>query len=156
VKLQNFTKFYSIRMCLMLLHSVHNLKCETNLTLIHVNAFHNGNVLGPISESLPLNFIMHLCSSLAFTLYRFVDISVSFVVHIKVCQIPQPLQNEKASCYLCQILLLTLLVAVKWFQIIYCRIGWQLTSDETWNTELKNSMSGSNIMKILIFYLPAM
>jgi len=26
--------------------------------------------------------------------------------------------------------MLTLLVAVKLFQIIYCRIGWQLTSDE--------------------------
>jgi len=37
VKLQNFTKFYAFRMCLMLLNSVHKLKCETTLTLlIHV------------------------------------------------------------------------------------------------------------------------
>jgi len=35
--------------------------------------------------------------------------------------------------------MLTLLVAVKLFQIIYCRIGWQLTSDEGWDTELVNS-----------------
>jgi len=26
--------------------------------------------------------------------------------------------------------MLTLLVAVKLFQVIYCKIGWQLTSDE--------------------------
>jgi len=39
--------------------------------------------------------------------------------------------------------------------MIYCRIGWQLTADESWNTELMNSRSESNILKSLIFYSPA-
>jgi len=51
--------------------------------------------------------------------------------------------------------MLTLHVAVKWSQIIYCRIGWQLTSDEGWNTELMNSRAESNILKRLIFYSTA-
>jgi len=34
---------------------------------------------------------------------------------------------------------------------IYCRIGWQLTSDEGWNTELINSGSESNNLKRLFF-----
>ena len=51
--------------------------------------------------------------------------------------------------------MLTLLVAVKWFQFIYCRIGWvQLTLDESWNTELMNSRSASNILTRLMFYSP--
>jgi len=52
-------------------------------------------------------------------------------------------------------LLVTLLVAVKWFKIIYCRIGWQLTSDESWNTELMNSRLEFNVLTRLIFYSPA-
>jgi len=37
VKLQNFTKFYSFLMCLMLLNSVHKLKCENKFnSFIHV------------------------------------------------------------------------------------------------------------------------
>jgi len=40
--------------------------------------------------------------------------------------------------------MVTLLVAVKLFQTINCRIGCQLTSDEGWNTELMNSRSESN------------
>ena len=39
----------------------------------------------------------------------------------------------KASCCLDKNLLLTLFVAVEWFRI-YCRTGWQLTSDESWQT----------------------
>jgi len=52
-------------------------------------------------------------------------------------------------------LMLTLLTAAKWFQIICCRIGWQLTPDEGWNTELMYSRSESNILKRLVFCLPA-
>ena len=66
VKLQNFIKLYSFLMCLMLLNSVHKLKYETNLTLLSTYAtstFHNGNVLRPLSETFPLNFIMHRCAS---------------------------------------------------------------------------------------------
>ena len=51
--------------------------------------------------------------------------------------------------------MVTLLVAVKWFKIIYCRIGWQLTSDGSWNTELMKSRSEFNILTRLIFYSPA-
>jgi len=49
----------------MLLNLIHKLKCETNLTFYIRNptsAFRNGNVLEPLSESLPLNFNMHPCA----------------------------------------------------------------------------------------------
>jgi len=51
--------------------------------------------------------------------------------------------------------MLTLLVEVKLFQIIYSRIGWTLTSDEGCITELMNSRSEPNILKKTDFYLPA-
>jgi len=38
---------------------------------------------------------------------------------------------------------------------MYCRIGWQLKSDESWSTELTNSRTESNILTRLIFYLQA-
>ena len=60
VQLQNFTNVCSFRMYLMHLNIVHTLKCETNLTLFPLNptsTFRNGDVLGPLSESLPLNLI---------------------------------------------------------------------------------------------------
>ena len=66
VKLQNFTKFYSFRMCLMLLNSVHKLKCEANLTLYPRNptsTIRNGDVFGPLSESLPVNFNIYPCAN---------------------------------------------------------------------------------------------
>jgi len=69
--------------------------------------------------------------------------------------------NSLSTYKIKSILLLTLdfaadsCLAVKWFEIIYCRIGWQLTSDESWNTELMNSRSESNILTRLFFYSPA-
>jgi len=88
--------------------------------------FRNGDVLWPFPKSLPLNFNIH-----------------PYANYLSICtkwqwQFPQHLQNKKhlaISVRFC----CWLLVAVKWFQIIWCRIGWQLTSDESWNTELVNS-----------------
>ena len=142
VALQNFTKFYSFRMCDMLLNSGHKLKCETNLTLLSTQShiyLPQWRYFGAPFWELSLNFIMHRCVS-------YLSIWKSWQ-----SQFSQHLQNEKHLAtyvrFCCW-----LVVAVKWFQIIYCRIGWQLTSGECWNTELKSSMSESNIWKILIFY----
>ena len=103
---------------------------------------HNGDVLGPFLRSFP--YIL-LCTPVQVISVSESNGSVNFLSSCKMKSILH-------SCYLRQILLLTLLVAVKLFQIICCRIGWQLTSDESWNTELKNSTSESSILKILIFY----
>jgi len=43
------------------------------------------------------------------------------------------LAKEKTSFYFCYIFLINLCVAAECFHI-YCRIGWQLTSGECWNT----------------------
>jgi len=63
-----------------------------------------------------------------------VSVTNGSVNSLSTCKIKSILRLRK-------ILLLTLLVAFKWFQIIYRRIGRQLTSDEGWNTELMNSRS---------------
>jgi len=143
VKLQHFTKFYFFRMCFMLLNSVHKVKCETNLTLLctssHIYLSQWRCFGAPFWELSPKFYYASLCK-------------LSEYLKVMAVTILIALAKWKASCYLRWILLLTLLVAVKWFQIIYRRIWWQLTSDESWNTELKNSTSESNVLKILIFY----
>jgi len=48
-------------------------------------------------------------------------------------QVPSELTKWKMSSSLFYPLLLTLPVAAEWF-LIYCKIGWQWTSNESWNT----------------------
>jgi len=67
VQLENFTKFYSFRMCLTLLSSVHEVKCETSLNLNPRNptsTFHNGYGFGAPFSKLSLKFYYApLCKS---------------------------------------------------------------------------------------------
>jgi len=68
-------------MYLMLLNLVHTLKFETNLTLLSTS--HNGDVMEPLSESLPQTFNIHPCAS-------YLSICKWWQ-----CQFPQHLQNKK-------------------------------------------------------------
>jgi len=64
-----------------------------------------------------------------------VSVSNGSVNSLSTCKIKSilHLQYVRFCCWLSSLL--------KWFQIIYSMIGWQLTSDESWNNELMNSGS---------------